>query len=133
MTDFLPVTLSPSLGRQRYSHEFKRQIVEASHVSGASIAGVALSYGINANLLHKWRSRYRHGEFGAIAAPSTLTAVHIVKPPRLVAAKPSQLTTISTETKPSGYIELFFSNTRVTVHGAPDSQTLRSVIDALRL
>ena len=52
MTDFLPVILNQPLDRQRYSREFKRQIVEASLVSGASIAGVALSYGINANLLH---------------------------------------------------------------------------------
>ena len=51
MTDFLPVILNQPLDRQRYSREFKRQIVEASLVSGASIAGVALSYGINANLI----------------------------------------------------------------------------------
>lgn len=133
MTDFLPVILNQPLDRQRYSHEFKRQIVEASFVPGASTAAVALSHGINANLLHKWRWRYRHGEFGAVSAPPPLTAVQIVKPARLAVAKTSQPTMISAETKPSGYIELFFNDTRVLVHGAPDSQTLRSVIDALRL
>jgi transposase len=133
MTDFLPVILNRPLDRQRYSREFKRQIVEASLASGASIAAVALSHHINANLLHKWRWSYRNGEYGTFAEPPTLAAVQIVNPARLAAAKPSQPTTISADTKPSGYIELHFNNTHVLVHGAPDSQTLRSVIDALRL
>ncbi len=133
MTDFLPVILNRSLDRQRYSREFKRQIVEASLVPGTSIAAVALLHSINADLLHKWRWSYRNGAYGAVADPSTLAAVPMVKPARLAIAKASQPTTISTETKPSGYIELLFNTTRVLVHGAPDGQTLRSVIDALRL
>ena len=133
MTDFLPVILNQPLDRQRYSREFKRQIVKESMTPGVSIAAVARSHGINANLLHKWRSRYRHAEFAAVTAASTLTTVQIVNPARLAIAKPSQPTTIRTKTTPSSYIELHFSNTRVLVHGAPDSQTLRSVIDALRL
>ena len=133
MTDFLPVILNQPLDRQRYSREFKRQIVEASLAPGASIAAVALSHHINANLLHKWRWHYRHGEYGTVAEQSTLAPVQIVNPARLAVAKPSQLATISANTKFTGHIELFFNNTRVLVHGAPDSQTLRSVIDALRL
>ena len=133
MTEFLPVTLTQPLDRQRYSHEFKRQIVEASLTPGTSIAAVAQAHGINANLLHKWRWRYRHGEFCAVSVPPTLTAVQIVKPARLAITKPSQPTTIGTNTKLTGHIELFLNNTRVLVHGAPDSQTLHSVIDALRL
>ena len=133
MTDFLPVILNQPLDRQRYSREFKRQIVEASLTPGASIAAVAQAYGINANLLHKWRWRYRHGDFGAVAEQSTLATVQMVNPARLAVAKPSQPTTISANTKLTGHIELLFNNTRVLVHGAPDRQTLRSVIDALRI
>lgn len=133
MTDFFPVILNRPLDRQRYSREFKRQIVEASLIPGTSIASVAQAHGINANLLHKWRWRYRNGEYGTFAEPSTLAAVQIVNPARLVVAKTSQPTTISANTKHSGYIELLFNDTRVLVHGAPDSQTLRSVIDALSL
>jgi len=133
MTDFFPVTLTPSLARRQYSRELKRKIVEESLAPGASIAAVALLHGINANLLHKWRWSYRHGEFGAVFAPSILTAMQIVKSARLAATNPSQPTKISADIKPSGHIELFFNDTRVLVHGAPDSQTLRSVIDALRL
>ena len=133
MTDFLPVISNRPLDRQRYSREFKRQIVEASLAPGASIAAVALSHHINANLLHKWRWSYRNGEYGTDAEQSTLATVQMVNPARLAVAKPGQPTNISADTKLTGHIELFFNTTRVLVHGAPDSQTLRSVIDALRL
>ena len=133
MAEFLPVTLTSPLNRQRYSHKLKRQIVEESLSPLTSIAGVAQAHGINANLLHKWRWRYRRGDFGAVSAPPTLTGLQMLKPARLSVAKPTQPTKISTDIKHSGYIEMFFNDTRVLVHGAPDSQTLRSVIDALRI
>ena len=111
MTDFLPVTLTSSLNRQRYSREFKRQIVEASLSPSTSIAAVAQAHGINANLLHKWRWSYRNGEYGTFAEPSTLAAVQMVKPAKLAVAKPTQPTKISADIKHSGYIELLFNDT----------------------
>lgn len=45
--------------RRRYSRDFKRQVVQESFTSGASIARVAQSHGINANLLHTWRWQFR--------------------------------------------------------------------------
>jgi transposase-like protein len=103
MTEFLPITLTQPLDRQRYSHEFKRQIVEASLTPGTSIAAVAQIHGINANLLHKWCWRCRNGELGAVTAPSALTAVQMVKPARLAVANQHQPTTIRTETTPSSF------------------------------
>lgn len=41
--------------RRRYSAEFKQQILAECAQPGASVARVALSHGINANLVHKWR------------------------------------------------------------------------------
>ena len=109
MTDFLPVILNRPLDRQRYSHEFKRQIVEASLTPGTSIASVAQAHGINANLLHKWRWSYRNGEYGTVAEPSTLAAVQMVNPARLAVAKPSQPTTISTHTNSQGISNYFLT------------------------
>ena len=42
--------------------EFKRSAVGASNQPGASIAGVAMAHGINANQLHKWRRQLRGTE-----------------------------------------------------------------------
>ena len=40
--------------RRTHTLEFKRSAVEASKQPGASIAGIAMAYGINANQLPKW-------------------------------------------------------------------------------
>ncbi len=41
--------------RRRYSRELKDQIIAECEVPGASVAKVALSHGINANIVHGWR------------------------------------------------------------------------------
>ncbi|WP_248797880.1 IS66-like element accessory protein TnpA [Pseudomonas sp. MWU13-2105] len=40
--------------RRTYSKSFKAQIVQEYSQPGSSIAQIALSHGINANLVHKW-------------------------------------------------------------------------------
>jgi transposase len=40
--------------RRRYSAEFKAEAVAACQQPGASMAGVALTRGLNANLLRRW-------------------------------------------------------------------------------
>ena len=47
--------------RQRRSVQQKREIVEATLVSGVSIARVARAYGVNANQLFHWRKLYKDG------------------------------------------------------------------------
>jgi transposase len=41
--------------RRQYSAELKQQILAECAQPGASVASVALSHGINANVVHKWR------------------------------------------------------------------------------
>ena len=43
--------------RRRHSRQFKQQVVTASFVPGASIAGVARKFEVNANLVHNWRKQ----------------------------------------------------------------------------
>lgn len=40
--------------RRTHSPEFKARVLAACRQPGASIAGVALAHGINANVVHKW-------------------------------------------------------------------------------
>ena len=40
--------------RRFYSQELKGQVRQECRQSGASVAGVALSHGINANIVHRW-------------------------------------------------------------------------------
>ena len=41
--------------RRRHSADLKQQILAECAQPGASVASVALSHGINANVVHKWR------------------------------------------------------------------------------
>ena len=40
--------------RRFYSPELKTQVMQECRQPGASIPGVALSHGINANIVHRW-------------------------------------------------------------------------------
>ena len=54
--------------RRHYDNGFKQQVLAECGAPGASVAGVALSHGINANLVHTWRREAR--DKAAVAAPS---------------------------------------------------------------
>ena len=55
--------------RRQYSAELKQQILAECAQPGASVAGVALAHGINANVVHKWR-RLAHTPRRALPAPT---------------------------------------------------------------
>ncbi|MBT9465515.1 transposase [Hydrogenophaga sp.] len=55
--------------RRRYGAELKQQILAECAEPGASVASIALSHGINANVVHKWR-RQACGALPAIQAPA---------------------------------------------------------------
>lgn len=59
MSEIIPVKTPGK--RRRFSADFKARIVAACNQPGASVAGVALANGLNANLVHKWR-RLAKGE-----------------------------------------------------------------------
>jgi transposase len=46
---------SKKITRRRHSAELKAQVVSDCARPGASVASVAMSHGINANIVHKWR------------------------------------------------------------------------------
>lgn len=53
--------------RRRYSAELKAEVLAQCEAPGASVAKVAMSHGINANVVHHWRQLAR--EAGAPVAP----------------------------------------------------------------
>ena len=61
------MTYSKKITRRRHSAELKAQVLSECTQPGASVAGVALSHGINANIVHKWR---RLANAGAVPVPS---------------------------------------------------------------
>ena len=63
MADDTKATLAASAAgprrRRPHSDAFKRQVLEACAQPGASVAAVAMSFGLNANLVQTWRRRAR--------------------------------------------------------------------------
>ena len=47
--------------RRNYSAQFRTLVLEQCAAPGASVAKVALSHGMNANVVHRWRREARDG------------------------------------------------------------------------
>ncbi|WP_300649390.1 transposase [Hydrogenophaga sp.] len=71
--------------RRRYDAELKQQILAKCAEPGASVASIALSHGINANVVHKWR-REAGGALPALQAPAF---VPVQLPPTACAPAPA--------------------------------------------
>ena len=50
---------SKAATRRRHDDELKAKVLAECDEAGASVAGVAQSHGLNANLVHKWRRNRR--------------------------------------------------------------------------
>jgi len=56
---------SKPVSRRRHPAELKQQVLAACAEPGASVAQVALTHGLNANLVHKWRRTLEAGSADA--------------------------------------------------------------------
>jgi transposase len=61
--------------RRRYDAQFKAQILAECEAPGASVAKVAMSHGINDNVVHRWRQLSREAARVALPAPPTFVPV----------------------------------------------------------
>jgi transposase len=77
--------------RRRYDDELKAQVVAECDAAGASVAKVAMSHGINANVVHRWRQQAREARVPAPARTSEFVAVSLAPPPVPVPARDIQV------------------------------------------
>jgi transposase len=67
--------------RRRYDDELKARVIAECDAAGASVAKVAMSHGINANVVHRWRQLAREARVSAPAPTSEFVAVSLAPPP----------------------------------------------------
>jgi transposase len=67
--------------RRQYSAEFKAKVVAECNEAGASVARVAMSHGINANIVHGWRQLQREGSPSVPSNSSGFIPVSLASPP----------------------------------------------------
>jgi transposase len=112
----------------RRTAEEKRRIVEATLVSGASIARVAREYGVNANQVFQWRHEYRKGALWAgKEARAELLAV------KLAAEEGSTMVAeITPRSAKSGSIHIELpGRALVSVEACVDTALVRTVLESL--
>ena len=107
--------------RRTHTPEFKRSAVEASKQPGASIAGVAMACGINANQLHKWRRQFQG--FELVLAESQILPVTLIHDIAPVGTRQTAL---------EGSIDIQLPKARLLVRGQVDLDVLQTVLVALR-
>ena len=107
--------------RRTHTPEFKRSAVEASKQPGASIAGVAMACGINANQLHKWRQQFQ--DSGLILAESQILPVTLIHDTEPLGTR---------QTTPEGSIDIQLPKARLLVRGQVNLDVLQTVLVALR-
>ena len=122
----------PNPMRRRYSLEFKRRVVQESMASGASIAGVAMAHGLNANQLHNWRWQYRRGGVGPLSATPALVPIHITGAPTVPQVAQTTPTFNEDHSSESGRIEIYLGSAKIVLHGAVDMRALQGAIELLR-
>ena len=115
-----------SNGKRIFAFAFRRWLVGQARQPGASVAGLALRHGINANQLRRWiavEQKLARGE-GVALLPVTIEAT----PALPAVASPSAA---APSLAPSGPIEIEVFGARLKLHGEVDAQRLRVVLDAL--
>lgn len=112
--------------KRRHSDEFKAQVVAACEARGASVAGVAMAHGVNANLVRKWIIKQRHA-----AAP---VAAAVLLPVRIMTATAIRAAAARNgNAKPPGEaIEIGLAGAVIRVRPGFDTGTLREVVQVLR-
>lgn len=66
--------------RRRYSGDFKAQVMAECDASGASVAKVAMSHGINANVVHGWRKLAREAVCVTVPQQQAFIPIRLPQP-----------------------------------------------------
>jgi len=106
-------------GSKNYTREFRAQVVAETRDPGRSIAEVARSHGLNANLVSIWRRKQERGE----------TVVQLPGPETFLPVQVEASTSMSAQ--PSVII-VERGAVRVRFEGTPDLDILQTVLASLR-
>ena len=116
----------PPQRRQRYSDEFKHRIVVETFTTGESLARIARQHGINANQLSTWRRLYT----------KKLLAENTPHEPRLLPVTihdemPTGTREAVAPASAENCLTLILPKGQLTIHGRPDLEALRMVLQAM--
>lgn len=127
----MATTITRSLGRKgcpNYPAAYKLQVAEASCEPNVSVAKLAQSHGLNANMVFKWRRQYRAGLLGgAKGGKADLVPIAVITESMPAEAPMPAVPAQS----PAATIEIELNGARVRVIGMVDPLQLRLVLRCL--
>jgi len=106
---------------RRHPVEFKRAVVEQSFLPGASVASLARSHGINANLIFAWRKLYCPG-----SQSSDIALLPVVLSDE--GASPSNIESSAPHETTADEMEIVVGKARLIIKGKPDTGVLQTVL-----
>ena len=116
--------------RQYRALEEKRRIVEESLAEGASVALVARTHGVNANLVFNWRRLYQAGRLGGCDRANLLPVkVTPESSPRRTGAWREPGSSVGCSV---GTIHIQLQDVQVRIEGSADPVLLRVLLECLR-
>lgn len=113
--------------RRQYTAQFKDDLVQRCLHPGASVSGIALDNGINANVLFRWRREHLRAKGHVLEHPGG-AALLPVKMSVTPVAEPRSSGMPAT----AGVIEIDIAGARVRLHGTVDAASVRCVLQTLR-
>jgi transposase len=114
----------PGTKQRRRTIQERREIVEETLVTGASVSRVARRHDVNANQVFYWRKLYREGRLGGRTATQLL-------PVKLTDSRPAEARKVADLTLRSGTMEIELPKGTVRIAGSVDVIALRAVLDCL--
>ena len=120
--------------RRQYTLEEKRQIVQETHVRGASVAVVARQHDLNPNQVFAWRRLYRQGLLTADAAQASasLLPVKVGTPTVMPSERAARVAKESARVAVIPSIEIKLANGHsLVVRGEVEVKHLARVIEVL--
>jgi transposase len=120
----------PKPARRQYTAAFKHDLVQRCLRLGASVSGIALDNGINANVLFRWRREHLRGTARAQARSGAAAAVLL--PVNMAALSPGEPSAPrASMATPAGVIEIDIGAARVRLRGPVDEASVRCVLQTL--
>ena len=122
------VTIAAQVSRKTrrvYPGQFKRDVIAQCLEPGASVSAIALSHGINANVIRKWLPRQRPEASTAVATMLPVT----VGPAKMTAAPTPRIQRPLAEARSP--IELSLGAATIRLPSGFDPAELRSIVQIL--
>jgi transposase len=128
--------------RRRYELDFKLQVVNDTLAPGASVSVVARRYGMNTNVIFRWRKQFREGQLGNGLPAAGFVPIHVAEEaapvcmlpaPQRPAGENVKAALPAVDGKTPGLIEIETAGgVKLRLSGRVDDRALRRVLAAIR-